>query len=370
MEPPLTSEEKYQLIRSIGAECIEESELKALIDSPAPIIAYDGFECSGRMHLSQGFLKMINVNKIIEAGGIFKFWVADCFAQMNHKLGGDLKKIRQAGELMIHTWRACGMKGIDDNRVLFLWAWEEINKDPERYWKLVLDISNTFSLNRMIKCTSIAGRSESDNLSTSQILYPAMQCADIFFLNVNLCQLGVDQRKVNMLAREYSGKIKKKHPPVILSHKMIMGLDGSDKMSKSNPDSAIFMDDPDFEVKRKIKKAYCKPGEVEGNPILEYLKEIIFPMFEFHQKESQSNPLLGNLKLEIIRKPEHGGNLTFTNYQDVEDAFRDLKLHPDDLKKATVVALNNLLTPIREYFQKNQEAKNLQERVKKFKITK
>jgi len=40
-------------------------------------------------------------------------------------------------------------------------------------------------------------------MPTSNILYPCMQCADIFFLNAEVCQLGMDQRKVNMLARDY-----------------------------------------------------------------------------------------------------------------------------------------------------------------------
>ena len=39
---------------------------------------------------------------------------------------------------------------------------------------------------------------------------------------------------------------------------MVMGLDGSDKMSKSNPDNAIFMDDMAHDVKRKIKKLIVK----------------------------------------------------------------------------------------------------------------
>lgn len=34
----------------------------------------------------------------------------------------------------------------------------------------------------------------------------------------------MDQRKVNMLAREYCDKIKRKLKPVILSHEMLPGL--------------------------------------------------------------------------------------------------------------------------------------------------
>ena len=40
----------------------------------------------------------------------------------------------------------------------------------------------------------------------AQILYPVMQVADVFELGVDICQLGMDQRKVNMLAREYAPK--------------------------------------------------------------------------------------------------------------------------------------------------------------------
>ena len=53
----------------------------------------------------------------------------------------------------------------------------------------------------------------------------------------------MDQRKVNVLAREYAGAKKKKFKPVIISHHMLAGLkEGQEKMSKSDPDSAIFME--------------------------------------------------------------------------------------------------------------------------------
>jgi len=43
--------------------------------------------------------------------------------------------------------------------------------------------------------------------------------------------------------REYAGAKKKKFKPVIISHHMLSGLkEGQEKMSKSDPDSAIFME--------------------------------------------------------------------------------------------------------------------------------
>jgi len=88
----------------------------------------------------------------------------------------------------------------------------------------------------------------------------------------------MDQRKVNVLALEYCDKIKKADKPVIISHHMILGLTGK-KMSKSDPDSAIFLEDSESEVVRKIKKAYCPEKDKKDNPILEYMKYLVFEKY-------------------------------------------------------------------------------------------
>lgn len=70
----LSADEKFALCRSIAEECIQESELRRLLErKPAPV-AYDGFEPSGRMHIAQGVLKALNVNKLTKCGVTFKFW--------------------------------------------------------------------------------------------------------------------------------------------------------------------------------------------------------------------------------------------------------------------------------------------------------
>ena len=261
----LTLDERFALCRSVGEECIQDDELRNLLDKKPVPVCYDGFEPSGRMHIAQGVMKCLNVNKLTRAGCHFKFWVADWFALMNNKMGGDLKKIQKVGQYMVEVWKAVGM---DLSRVEFIWSSEEINKRGHEYWPLVLDIARRNKLARVMRCTQIMGRSEGDDLSASQIFYPVMQCADIFFLKADICQLGVDQRKVNMLAREYCDDIKRKNKPVILSHHMLMGLkQGQEKMSKSDPESAIFMEDSEADVNVKLKKSYCPPGEVAGEPV-------------------------------------------------------------------------------------------------------
>jgi tyrosyl-tRNA synthetase len=322
--------ENYDSICSIGEEIINKESLLNLLQNKQNIIAYDGFEPSGRMHIAQGLLRAHNVNKLTKAGIKFKFYVADFFAQMNLKLGGDIKKIRQTGEQMIKIWKACGM---DMNNVEFIWASEEIVKRSAEYWSLVLDIATKFNLTRVLKCTQIMGREESDDLSASQIFYPIMQCADIFFLNVDICSLGIDQRKVNMLALEYCDKIKRKNKPIIISHPMLLGLDGT-KMSKSKPDNAIFIDDNPNEIKRKINKAFCEPTNIKTNPILEWSKHIIFPIIGHFI-------IPANKKFNELEKK-------FNSYQELENDFKEGTIYPNQLKAGMITHLLDLLIPIQD----------------------
>ena len=213
----LSDEERTKIILSVGEECINPDELAKLIKDKKHPICYDGFEPSGRMHIAQGIFKAINVNKLADAGCIFIFWVADWFALLNNKMNGDLEKIKIVGQYFVEIWKAVGMK---TENVKFLWASEEINKHSDQYWLMVMDIARKNNINRIKRCASIMGRDEGDDLAVAQYFYPCMQCTDIFFLKADICQLGMDQRKVNMLAREYCDDKKDQKKPIILSHRL------------------------------------------------------------------------------------------------------------------------------------------------------
>jgi hypothetical protein len=45
-----------------------------------------------------------------------------------------------------------------------------------------------------------------------------------FLLQVDICQMGLDQRKVNMLARDYCEASKRNSRPIILSRRMCLYL--------------------------------------------------------------------------------------------------------------------------------------------------
>eukprot|EP00483_Globobulimina_turgida_P000587 UN00587 len=191
-----------------------------------------------------------------------------------------------------------------------------------------------------------------------QIYYmPVCNVQIFFFLKADICQLGMDQLKVNMLAREYAKKKRDIDPPVVISHHMLMGLkQGQEKMSKSMTDSAIFMEDSADDVRRKIKKAYAPPGLIEKNPILDYLKHLVFGHGKFKG-------------FEVDRKKENGGSKIYQSYNELEKDYANLNLHPADLKPALAKAINEMIEPVRQHFKNNENAKKLLARVKQLKVT-
>ena len=71
------------------------------------------------------------------------FWVADFFALMNDKMGGDIEKIKTTGNYLVEVWKSAGMHM---DRVKFIWASEEICKRADEYARQVLDIARRFTV--------------------------------------------------------------------------------------------------------------------------------------------------------------------------------------------------------------------------------
>jgi tyrosyl-tRNA synthetase len=361
MVKQLNVEERLELIKSVadGGEIIGEEELKEMLKSGKQLVAYDGFEPSGLAHIPFGLLRAENLKTMLKAGIKFKLWLADYFAFINNKLDGDLGKIKKAGEYFIEVWKACG---VDTSKVEIIWASDKMNS--LNYWDRVLRIAKETTLNRSIRATTIMGRKEGEVQSTAQLFYPSMQVSDIFELNVDICQLGLDQRRANILGREIADKLKWKKP-VIVSHHMILGLQGiqpgadkdeiilASKMSKSKPETCIYMHDTEKDIEKKISKAYCPEKIIEGNPLFDYLKYLIFKKY----------PLI-----KIERQKKFGGDLE-VDYSNLVKVYEKGELHPADLKNAVVFYLNEMIKPIRKHFDTNPKAKKLYEEVKKYSIT-
>ena len=171
----------------------------------------------------------------------------------------------------------------------------------------------------------------------SGLLYPGLQALDEEYLKCDAQFGGVDQRKIFTYAEKYLpslGYEKRAH----LMNPMVPGLQGA-KMSSSDLDSKIDLLDTPAALKKKLKKAFCEPGNIQDNGILSFCKYVIFPV------------VLKNEKFLIERKPDNGGNVEYEKFEDLEAAFAKELVHPGDLKASVEVYLNRLLDPVRKKFE-------------------
>jgi len=343
-------ESKFQLIARNSLEIVTPEELRSLLESNDRPSAYIGYEPSGFVHAGQ----LITAAKLVDlqdAGVDVVVFLADWHALINDKLEGKIENIRACGEYLKESLLAMGVR----DSAKFVWASELI--DHASYWEKFIRISKASSLMRIKRAMTIMGRTEDEaEIDASKVMYPPMQAADIFELGVDIALAGMDQRRAHMLARDAAEKLGWKKP-IALHTPLLVSLVGGGrmdpveaKMSKSSPDSAVFLHDSPEEIWKKIKNAFC-PAELEGNPIIEMMRLIVFPR-------------LGSVHIE--RPSKYGGPLDFATYEELTTAYASGKLHPQDLKKGAADAVADILKPVREHFEKHPSTL---EKVKALSIT-
>ncbi|HEX9909102.1 MAG TPA: tyrosine--tRNA ligase [Thermoplasmata archaeon] len=337
MGATLDLQSRLDLVSRQLLEIITQDELSTLLETKSRPTAYIGYEPSGFVHIGQ----VITASKVLdmqEAGIEVTIFLADWHALINDKLGGKIENIRVCGEYLKECFLALGVK----DSVKFVWS-SELADNPD-YWEKVIRIAKASSLMRIKRAMTIMGRNEDEvEMDASKLFYPPMQSADIFELGVDIAYAGMDQRRAHMLARDAAEKLGWKKP-IALHTPLLSSLVGTGrmdpveaKMSKSDPDNAVFLHDKPEDVSRKIKNAFC-PTEVEGNPVLDIAKLIVFPKMKV---------------LEIDRPQKYGGAVRFENFDELLKAYTSGKLHPQDLKKGVSDSLSSVLKPVREYFAKN-----------------
>jgi tyrosyl-tRNA synthetase len=337
--------ERVARVTRNATEVVTPEEVTALFERSAHPLAYWGVEPSGAFTVGH----LITVRKVLdlaEAGCDVTVFLADWHAWINDKLGGDLARIGACGRYMQAVVEAYGA---DPARVRFRWAHDLTGSSD--YWARVVRVAKATSLARTKRAMTIMGREEEEsNLDTSRFFYPAMQGADMFELPVELAYGGMDQRRAHVLAREVAHHYGWPAPAAVHTP-LLSSLAGSGrmdadagvtqgKMSKSDPRSAILIPSTTEEVVARISGAFCPAKQLEGNPIVEAVRYIVFP-WEGH--------------LTVPRAPKYGGPVEFTDPAAFATAWTDGQLHPQDLKGAVAAALDRLLGPARRYFDAHPE---------------
>lgn len=333
----MTVEDRLELVLRGAEEVVTREEARSLLDKGGTPRAYVGLEPSGLMHIATGFIVGQKMADLAMAGFHAIIFLADWHAYINDKLDGNLESIQRCAEYFKDSFRALGVP----DSVEFLYA-NDFVKHPE-YWQKVIAVSKASTVARIRRALTIMGRKEEEaDLDASKLIYPAMQVADISWMNLDLAYGGMDQRHAHMLYRDVAPKMGWKQV-VALHTPLLPSLEGggrmdpiAGKMSKSKPDSSVLINDPPSEVERKIGKAFCPPKDTEDNPVLRIAKLILFPR---------------RGTLMIRRDAKFGGDVTFRSYGELAGAYGKGELHPKDLKAGVASALNTELAPVHKYFE-------------------
>ena len=342
--------EKVDLIlKPPTEEVVTQDELVELFKTNSSPKHYIGLEISGFLHLGSLISTGFKINDFTKAGVKCKIFLADWHTLINDKLGGDWETISK-----VSKYYQDAFKLICPDAEIVLGS--KLYEEKTEYWSELVKFTKHMSIARTMRTLTIMGRSEDDKkIDVAKLLYPAMQAVDIHSLDVDIAHAGMDQRKIHMLVREVFPKMGWK-VPVSVHHKLLPGLSKPaetnesqilGKMSKSDPNSGIFIHNTNEEIKKKISKAWCEEANIQNNPLLEISKTVIFHEFS---------------EMKVERPEKFGGNVSYSNYSQLETDFVEKKLHPGDLKQTVGNYLVKIISPIREKLNLSDE---LSETIKK-----
>ncbi|XP_046814747.1 tyrosine--tRNA ligase, cytoplasmic isoform X1 [Vespa crabro] len=336
----LTWNEKYNLITRNLGEWLGDEKLKSILKQ-RDVKIYWGTATTGKPHIGY-FTPMLKIADFLNAGAEVTILFADLHAYLdNMKAPWELLALRtEYYEVIIKAM----LKSIDVplDKLKFIKGTDyqlskEYTLDMYRLSSIITEHDAKKAGAEVVK--QIA------NPLLSGLLYPGLQALDEEYLHVDAQFGGIDQRKIFTFSEKYLpmlGYEKRIH----LMNPMIPGLAGA-KMSSSEEDSKIDLLDGVSTVKKKLKKAFCEPGNINDNGILSFSKHVIFSLLK--KGESYNVP----------RSEEFGGDISFSTYEELETAFAKEEIHPGDLKSAAEVYINKLLDPIRKEFDGNSKLKSL-----------
>ena len=302
-------EEKIELIQEGTLEIIDVDELKEKLEKEHPI-AYTGYEPSGKIHLGHA-VTIMKLKQLQKLGFKIKILLADYHAFLNGK--GTVEEIAETAEYNKKCFQGLGL-GEDTEYIL-----GSSFQTGSEYTNDVYQLATLTTLKRAKRSMDQVSRHD-DNPKVASVVYPLMQTADMSALEVDVALGGMEQRKIQMLARENLPRIGKE-APVCIHTPLIHGLDGDDKMSSS-----------------KGNYIAVPQGETEGNPILEIADHFVF---------SQQDTL-------VIERPEKfGGNLELSK-DELYQMYGEGNLHPMDLKNAITSYLIDFLKPVRDFMESQE----------------
>ncbi len=328
----MNTQEKVALVARNTQEIVSVDELSALFEAKDHPHAYIGFAPTGAMHVGH----MIPIRKIVDflkAGCQFTFLIADLHAYLDdNKSPWELLDAR----FEVYKQSTIGILesfGAPLERVQFV---RGSDFEFERsYMENVLQMVGDVTLHRAKRAASEVVRFK-DDPKLGGFVYPLLQIEDVYALNADIALGGIDQRGIYMLGRDLAPRMNREKYVCVFTP-LLPGLTGA-KMSSSDASSKIELLDDEATVRKKVNKAHCPAGEVEGNGVLAFLEHVIFPL------------KMDAGEVFVIDRPEKfGGSVSFDSFEALKDAFVSGELHPADVKQGLARELTLLLGVVQQH---------------------
>ncbi|KAI0654330.1 tyrosyl-tRNA synthetase [Cubamyces menziesii] len=364
------ADEKYELITRRLQEVLGGDLIKAILAEGRTPKCYWGTAPTGRPHIGY-FVPLTKIADFLRAGVEVTILLADVHAFLDN-LKAPLELVAHRTEYYKKILLAVFTSlGIPTSKLRFVEGssyqlTKEYNLDNYRLCAIVTEHDAKKAGAEVVK--------QVESPLLSGLLYPGLQALDEQYLDCDFQFGGVDQRKIFTFAELYLPRLgykKRAH----LMNPMVPGLGGG-KMSSSDPDSKIdFLDAPEV-VRRKIKKAFCEEGNVDENGVLSFVEAVLIPISQLRIERAKGQTgadadegagATGSQRpfvlegasegtvFSIFRKEEYGGSLHYASIEQLKEDFKERKLHPKDLKTAVADAIVQLLDPIRQAFEKDEE---------------
>lgn len=227
------------------------ANILSLISQQQPFTIVSGLNPSSQLHLGHKVLFDMLI-ELQQMGGEVYIPVTDDESYVDGKVDKLSDGTRNAKEKIIP---ALQKMGFDPKRTHYLVDTEQ----PDLY-QFAIELSRYVS---MAELTHLFGAESLTN--PGQVFYRGcVQLAEILMPQLpqnggprhTLIPVGIDQHPYILLARDVAKKVGMVPPSELVLRFFPSLADPEKKMSKSNPESALFLDDKPEDIRRKIKRAF------------------------------------------------------------------------------------------------------------------
>lgn len=304
-----------------------KEELRKLLTSGKKLNVYLGIDpTSTRIHLGHGVI-LRKLNALAELGHHVIFLIGDYTALVGDTSDKNKERpILTSGQIEqnFQTYKEQAQKILNFSKVKIRFNSEWLNKiDPKKFIELCIH----FSLNDFISRELIRKRLDAKTrVGLHEVLYPALQGYDSYFLDTDI-QIGGTDQTFNMQAGRTLQKLWRKKESFIIATEFLTGTDGR-KMSKSWG-NAIWLDD-------NPRDMFAKVMAIQDDLIIQYFTLATNTSFEEIRKiepqlKSGKNPMDVKKELaKIIVKELHGEKHALSAQKYFEQTVQHEEL-PEDI---------------------------------------